>query len=397
MLDTAIVAALIITGFVLLHPRIARSKNWRATVTPLASIIVSGFLVLGPVLQHAYGAHAALAMAALCGLAWAFGSAIRFNIAHAEGALSGPLENGVETAASWALAFAYVISVAYYLNLFGAFAVSLTPQDTLLAGELVTTAVFLLILAVGWTSGFRMLERMEYVSVTIKLAIIASLLAGLAWFLAVRIKQGNEIVLPVSVGPVEALTLGFGLIVTVQGFETSRYLGRTYDAATRISSMQLAQLVSALIYMAYIAMLSFSIAAPDGKLSETAIIDMMKVVSPLLPWLLVAAALAAQFSAAVADTGGSGGLFVEVSHGRISVRQAYVLLVGLGLALTWSANVFEIIAYASRAFALYYALQSLLAGLVGMRLRKPAMLNAFHFTMMFAGFVIVLFGQAVEG
>ncbi|MEZ5791700.1 MAG: hypothetical protein R3D34_13275 [Nitratireductor sp.] len=396
MVDIAIVAALLITGLVLLQPRIASSKNWRATVTPLASIIGSGFLVLGPVLQHAYGAYAALAMAALCALAWAFGSAIRFNIKEAEGSLSGAREHGVETAASWALAFAYVISVAYYLNLFGAFAVSLTPVEGPFAGKVVTTAVFSLILAVGWTNGFRMLERMEYFSVAIKLAIIASLLVGLGWFLTLQVAAGKQIYSPVSVGPLEAITLGFGLIVTVQGFETSRYLGRSYDAKTRISSMRLAQLVSALIYLAYIGMLSFAIAAPEGKLSETAIIDMMAVVSPVLPWLLVAAALAAQFSAAVADTGGSGGLFAEVSGGRLSVRQAYALLVALGVALTWSANVFEIIAYASRAFALYYALQCLLAALVAMRKGKPLALTVFNLLLMFVGFAIVIFGQAVE-
>jgi hypothetical protein len=35
--------------------------------------------------------------------------------------------------------------------------------------------------------------------------------------------------------------------------------------------------------------------------------------------------------------------------------------VGGGLALTWTANVFEIISYASRAFAPYYALQAMIA------------------------------------
>ncbi|MEK9751843.1 MAG: hypothetical protein VW338_01335 [Rhodospirillaceae bacterium] len=35
-----------------------------------------------------------------------------------------------------------------------------------------------------------------------------------------------------------AMTLGFGLIVTVQGFETSRYLGDEYDATTRNRSMR---------------------------------------------------------------------------------------------------------------------------------------------------------------
>ena len=39
----------------------------------------------------------------------------------------------------------------------------------------------------------------------------------------------------------------------------------------------------------------------------------------------------------------------------------------LGIGLTWWANIFEIIGHASRAFALYYALQCTLAALRGWR------------------------------
>jgi hypothetical protein len=38
-------------------------------------------------------------------------------------------EEKIETLSSWALAFAYIISVAYYLNLLGSFAVSLTQLN----------------------------------------------------------------------------------------------------------------------------------------------------------------------------------------------------------------------------------------------------------------------------
>ena len=48
------------------------------------------------------------------------------------------------------------------------------------------------------------------------------------------------------------MTLAFGLIVTVQGFETSRYLGAEYDARPRIASMRLAQWIASAVYLAYI-------------------------------------------------------------------------------------------------------------------------------------------------
>lgn len=47
----------------------------------------------------------------------------------------------------------------------------------------------------------------------------------------------------------------------------------------------------------------------------------------------------------------------------MSEKLAYALLVGIGILLTWTANIFEIISYASRAFALYYAIQSSIAAI----------------------------------
>ncbi len=126
-----------------------------------------------------------------------------------------------------------------------------------------------------------------------------------------------------EVGLWQGITLAFGLIVTVQGFETSRYLGATYDAPTRIRSMILAQALSTLIYLAYILLLALTGLPRPDILSETAIIDMMVQVAWVLPLMLVAAVLAAQFGAAVADTSRSGTLISHLSHGRLSVRHAY--------------------------------------------------------------------------
>jgi hypothetical protein len=353
-------SSLLIAGL-LLYPRLSHAPLWRATMTPLASIIGSGFLVLGPILHQSWGASAPLVMAALCAGAWAFGAAIRSNIAHRSTQPRPMIEQGLETAASWVLSFAYVISVAYYLNLFGAFGVSLTPYGDALHARWLTSAMFLLILGVGWLRGFDALERLEQVTVGVKLVVIAGLLAGLAGYFVTQAQAGALQIIPPQVSLWQSLTLGFGLIVTVQGFETSRYLSESYDARVRIRSMQWAQAISTVIYMIYITLLAYAFAPTTGALSETAIIAMMAVVAPILPAMLVAAALSAQFSAAIADTSGAGGLIAELTRSRVSSRQAYAVLVGAGLALTWSADVFQIIAYASRAFALYYALQAAIA------------------------------------
>lgn len=393
LVDIVVLIAVVAAAAGLASPFMRRWRLWRAAVTPLASIIGSGFLVLGPILDDAYGAWAPLAMAALCLLAWAFGAAIRANIATIDaGGPRPPLERGLEAAASWALAFAYVVSVAYYLNLFGAFGVSLTGYDDRFHARLLTTAMLLIVLAVGWSRGFAALERLEQVTVAVKLATIAGLVAGLALYFGEKASDGELLLNPARLSGWGALTLLFGLIVTVQGFETARYLGDAYDARTRRQAMRLAQGVSSAIYMAYILLLAYVFAPEHLPLHETAIIDLMERVAPVLPLLLIAAALSAQLSAAVADAGGSGGLVHELTRGRVSERQAYALLAAAGIALTWAADVFAIISYASRAFALYYALQAAIAA-VGSR-RAPLRAAGFG-ALTLLGAVIVIFGDSV--
>ncbi|MGV6803085.1 MAG: hypothetical protein ACWA49_02690 [Ruegeria sp.] len=396
MHNTLILAAVILVSALLIWPRVANARGWKAAVTPLASIIGSGFLVLGPILDVSFGDLAPLAMLALCVVAWGFGSAVRFNIHDV--ATRPDRGNGIErleVVASASLAFAYFISVAYYLNLFGAFGVSLTAVDDPYHARLLTTAVFVVILMVGWTRGFSALERMEQVSVGLKLAIIAGLIVGLAIYFGERFRDNALVFDPPTLRGAPAFMLLAGLIVTVQGFETSRYLGQAYDAETRVRSMRWAQLIASAIYMVYIALLTFAIEPGGLVLDETAIIDLMQVVAPILPVLLVAAALSAQFSAAVADTSGSGGLLAEISHGKIPEKMGYAVLVAVGLTLTWTSNVFEIISYASRAFAAYYALQAGIAARAANALGRGSQATIFGMLCVL-GIVIVIFGQPVE-
>lgn len=393
------VGILIVTALVaafLFWPRLAGVKLWRASVTPLASIIGSGFLVLGPILAQSYGVWTPLAMAALCGFAYAIGGAVRFNILALERGTHGPVTAYLETVSSWALSFAYVISVAYYLNLLGSFAVSLTPWDSAQSARIVTSAVFAVILVVGWTKGFSALERLEQISVGLKLAIIGGLLFGLGWFFADTVEQKALVFAPASTTGWSGLCLLFGLLVTVQGFETSRYLGQEYDAATRVRSMRIAQGVSTVIYMIYVVFIAYVFEPSQIHTSETAIIDMMILVAPILPFLLVLAALAAQFSAAVADTSGAGGLIFELTKGRVSVKLGYVVLVGCGIVITWGADVFQIISWASKAFAAYYALQAAIA--VGLAKRDGAGATRVIIFACITALAVaaVIFGSAVE-
>ena len=96
-----------------------------ATATPLASIFGSGFLVIVPILAGAVGPYAWLAMACVCGLAYAMGSVIRFNIRYAEPQLEAGTasERAIffERSSDLALVGAYAISVCLYIRILAAF------------------------------------------------------------------------------------------------------------------------------------------------------------------------------------------------------------------------------------------------------------------------------------
>tara|TARA_R110002110_G_scaffold348458_2_gene558597 strand:+ start:190 stop:1380 length:1191 start_codon:yes stop_codon:yes gene_type:complete len=396
MLSALILIVSILVGAVLVWPRLANAPLWRATITPLASIIGSGFLVLGPILHVSYGGFAPVVMLVLCAMSYLVGGAIRYNIARiADGSGMSPLVERLELTSSAVLAFAFFVSVAYYLNLFGSFGVSLTGFNDRFHANMLTTAIFLLILGVGWTRGFTALERLEQVSVGLKLAIIAGLVFGLAVYFGEAARSDTLKFDAPGLTGWAAITLMGGLIVTVQGFETSRYLGATYDAGLRIRSMKLAQWISTVIYVIYISLITYAFDADPLSLDETAIIDLMQVVAPILPLMLVVAALSAQFSAAIADTSGSGGLLAEVSKGKISDRLAYALLVGFGILITWTADIFQIISYASRAFAAYYAIQSCIAALLAAK-RGDAWKSVLFGAIVLVCAGIVAFGAPVE-
>lgn len=348
----------------LLHPRLRTRGGWTAMVTPLASIIGSGFLVIAPLLGHIAGPQALLAMALIVLLAYAIGGVIRFNIRHAEPALASGKASKlvfVERLSNLALSLAYIVSVTFYLRLMGAFIFDgLGLHDPVYAQSL-TTLTLAGIGLVGWRYGLSSLEKLETVSVSIKLAIIAALLVGLGLHdLAPTVDTAP--LLAADLDSETRLRMLAGMLLVVQGFETSRYLGARYDAQLRIRSMRQAQWLAGLIYLVFIALITPLLANLSGKpINDTAIIGLAEQVAWILSPMLIVAAVMSQFSAAVADTVGAGGLLEEESHQQVPAAQAYLWITGIAIVLVWSANVFEIVAYASRAFALYYALQALVA------------------------------------
>ena len=176
--------------------------------------------------------------------AYWIGSVIRFNIRHIEPLLetgaAPPFMRLAERAAEIELFGAFVISVAFYLRLMSAFVLEGIGFNESFAARVMTTIVLLGIGIVGWRRGLNALERLEEFSVSVKLAIIGALLAGLLHY---DFAHGfdPEGLRTVSRPWVETLRMLGGLLLVTQGFETSRYLSAAYSAPLRIRSMRLAQ------------------------------------------------------------------------------------------------------------------------------------------------------------
>lgn len=358
-----LIAATIGFGIYLFRPSMLKSQFWRATITPLASIVGSGFLIAGPILYETAGNMAWLAMLSLCGIAYLFGSAVRENISDIEASGETTFEKGLDRVSNLVLSAAYFISVAYYLNLFAAFGLRLldTTDPTMI--RIVSTCAIALIGGVGAFGGLKALESLEVGTVSLKLAVIGGLLVTLSIAIAGHWMMGSSPIrpLPSDKGWNEIRTV-LGLVVLVQGFETSRYLGSEYNPETRVRTMRRAQWIATGIYVTFILLfMPYFSGKVSGEGAETAIIDMLAPLGVAVTPLLVAAALASQSSAAIADTNGAGGLIAEASGGKIAVKPAYLLTAGVAIAMTWAFNIFEIITHASRAFVAYYGLQSLLA------------------------------------
>ncbi len=364
------VLLLIAAGFaaVSMLPKIRNNAWWHATVTPLASIIGSGFLVIAPLLADVAGSYALAAMGLIVVLAYIIGHAVRFNIINSE-----PLEAGhsgprglyaASHLSNLSLTVAYVISVAFYIRLLASFALSMTPYTGAGYEDLLATAILAAIGIVGWIHGLRGLEFVETISVSIKLSIIVALLAALFWH-NLGTGQWRAELTPADVDVWTRLRMLAGMLLVVQGFETSRYLGEAYPPRMRKKTMQWAQLSSGVIYLLFVALVvPVLVYLPEGKPSETAIIGITGHVAWVLPYLLVFAALMSQLSAGIADTVGAGGLVVEETHKRIRERLAYPVLIAFSIALIWLFDIFEVIAIASRTFAFYYMMQAIIAFMV---------------------------------
>ena len=396
----ALVVAAAITVALMLS-RFGRTDQWIATVTPLASIIGSGFLVCGPLLAREFGIYAAAAMALLLLLAYAVGGAIRFNIAHAEPHLArggGDTVHWLARGGQVVLAIAYAVSVAYYLKLLAMFALKAAGSQSELIGNGIVTAILAALALLALTGGLRRVEHVAHASVSVKLGLIGGMLAALGIGWALRGDSAGTTPVPVPGLDFQSVLLLLGLLITVQGFETSRYMGEEYDAPTRIRTMRHAQWIAAAIYIAFLLLLTPWLGDAARSQGVAGVLDVMTGIATPLASLVLAAAVASQLSAAVADAIGSTGIAIELSGKKLGVPVGFAIAAGLSVGVTWFTNSTMVIALASRAFAAYYAIQCCIGIAVARADGKAGPARQVGFAVLaLICIAAALFGAAAEG
>ncbi len=384
MLTTSILGVAVLLFLVLSGtPRIRQSDEWTATVTPLASIMGSGFLVCAPLLASVAGNFSLLIMAALLGFSWLLGSAIRFNIRFDDTSTGKPppattaqgehrlhrshrafairCRRWTDRAGHYVLAIAYLISVTYYIKLLAQFSLDKFGFDSEMAPKIVASIVLAVIASIGFFYGLKMIEKVERYAINLNLAMIAALIMGLLAH-NFDLWQMGEWALPAIHPDADrwhAFRVCLGLLIVVQGFETSRFLGAEHSAPQRARTMSAAQGIATVIYLVFL-LLMLVVMTPEQASADagvTAIVTLSASVAAVLPIMITIAAIGSQFSAAVADEAGCGGLIQTIGGQLLSGRSVYLVIGAATIGLCWLVDVMQVIAYASRSFAAYYALE----------------------------------------
>ena len=74
----------------------------------------------------------------------------------------------------------------------------------------------------------------------------------------------------------------------------------------------------------------------------------------------------------------------DITRKQLSIRHAYLLILLVTITLTWATDVNAIIAYASRAFVLFYMFQCIVAFMVAWQHKELS-----HRTLRFANFTFL--------
>ncbi len=337
-----------------------------ASVTPLSSIFGSGFLIIVPVLERALGTLSVVGITGVCVLAWLIGTVTRHNVRAVERLDDEQprdrVTSRIDDASDVVIVVAYIISIALYLRIMAQYVIDFVSPGSIVAERALATAAVLVIVGVGVARGFSGLDRLERLALAAVLVLTTVLGVALFFHDVSEVLAGSVRLPPVPAnGLVEVLLVLSGIVITVQGFETVRYLGHEYDEDTRVWASRLAQIVATSIYIGFVAVATPVMGLGTEAGPDRTLLDITGRVVAFLSLPLVITAVLSQFSAATADTVAAHGNLQRLTPRLMRGPRSFVASGATAIALIWVVSTFPLIAIASRAFAAYYAVESVVA------------------------------------
>ncbi|MCP5072704.1 MAG: hypothetical protein GY947_05330 [Rhodobacteraceae bacterium] len=173
-------------------------------------------------------------------------------------------------------------------------------------------------------------------------------------------------------------------------------MGQLYSGKVRIEAMRRAQIASSIICLIFFVLMIPLFPYFTSSADVAGFIDVIGRVSPWLPFVVTAGAIASQFSASVADSIGASGLISDTSKKHVTPKHAYILIGIVSILVIWETDVVAIVALASRAFALFYCLQCIVATLVARNNGAHTRASLYALLAAFC-FVITVFGAPAAG
>jgi hypothetical protein len=387
---------LIVLSALLYRPRVQASINYQATVVPLANIMDVGFIVMSPIIVVLVGYTAPLFMLGLCLLAIANGFAISYNIRNYE-PLIGTKDpaNAIAVVAKWALFAASIVNIAYYAQLMMSLVLSPLGWYTADRVAVASVVVLLAVAIVGYRWGLGSLSRIGDRTTAFNISAVVAVLAAFVAYNLQEAIAGRWELAPYD-PPVDATTFRqlIGFFAIVQGFEASRYIGKQFSANVRISSMRRAQVIASIAFVTLLAstLLLYSQVRPEA--SATAVFAISEHVSAFLPWLLLVAAIGSQLSAIVNASASRSDLLIEATHENIPRKYTFLMLLIPAALVVVLTDVTDAVAVASRVFAGYFVIQSVLAGFLAVRSRAWLAVAGFSVLGLAMAF-IAIFGLSI--
>jgi hypothetical protein len=354
-------------AYVLYRPRIQQSKDYQATVVPLANIMDVGFILFSPAIVLLVGFRAPFFMLGICLVAIAAGLAIAYNIRNYEPVEGeGGRPDRLERISEWSLLGASMVNIAYYTMILMMLIQLPFDWDSVNGRTVMGIALLAVLVVIGMSGGMDWLNQAGNRTTAFNLAAVIGIVIA---FLVANVQEalgGRWDLGPSPDLGTEEIRKMVGLFAIVQGFEASRYIGVRFGSERRVSTMRVAQVVSTIVFVLFVVTLLLAFLPPPPGVEEdaSAIFAVSALVGDMLPWLLLLAALGSQTSAIIGATSSRSDMLVN--H-KISRTTTFPIILIPAIMLVIFVDVNMAVNLASRVFAAFFTIQASLALILASR------------------------------